>query len=542
MTDTRWNVRRWLTWRRLGAIALMVPLVAVVAPMAWFGPRDVAGLAGSAIALLIGSAMAALLVAVIRRRDDLETAGERRDAFLRDHVPAPDDVVCLFHDSLATDLSSVFVDRAADRIVFERCHTPRGWLVPGNDRRYACAIDDVEGIMLPRRLPGDPGTTNRGDPSRDRSAAVPLVVLTPRGRATIPADADGVSALVAFLESRVRVVPHPAVDRPETMVAMVGGAVAGMAAGAATASVLVPGLSDAAFAWSFLGGAVAGALGTRAMLGIVDRWFGVDLAGPLGGAVKGAAIAMHAVVPLWFIGGPWLPAATIALAATIGAIVARRPWQASTQAPSPTPDAFRARVQACPGVAADEEASARLRECLVGQWRRRRKDPAAYVGDLLHALVHDAHAAGRGGAWRPDVEVTDGEVRVCCDWTGVASGKPSAAKDPDPVAQTRALLRAIADLASMLAASEDPPYRLVVEFVPSKGLAALVGAACPDRDTLRRVGVDDDGRFVVRIRELAPSPGALPLPPLADLLRPEARSETGSDDADARTLEDETTS
>lgn len=532
--------RRWLSWRRIGAVGLLGPLLALTVLGAWNGPGDVAGGAGTTIMLLIGGLFAALLVAVIRRRDDLETPQARRNAFLRDHAPAPDDIVCLFQGDFAADLSSVIVDRAADRIVFDRCHAPHGAVVVGNERRFSCPVGAIEGIMLPRQATVAAGGPRQVPPSRRRQDSLPLVVITPEGRATIPADADGLAALVAFLEQRAPAVPHPAVDRPETQVAMLGGALAGMAAASALASAVVPGLSDAGFAWSFLGGAVAGAFALRGVLGVVDRWFGVDLAGPVGGAVKGATIAIQAAVPICLVASsagadwawPWLAAAVTSLGALVGAAFARRRVSTSSVPSISTPATLGERLATLAGAPEDGVAQRTVRECLVAQWQRRSRDSAAYVGDLLHALVREAHADGRGGAWRPEVEVADGEVLVRCGWTDVGQRASTRTGDADAPAETLTLLRAILDLVAVLRDSPQAPYRLVVEFPRAEGVAALVRTTHPDPATCRRLGFDDEGRLVVAIREIAPSPASLPLPPLADVLRPKPRAERSSEEPD----------
>lgn len=532
--------RRWWSWRRIGALALLCPLLGLTVLGAWNGPDDVAGGAGTTVMLLVGALFAALLVSVIRRRDDLETPQARRDAFLRDHVPAPDDIVCLFQGDFAADLSSVVVDRAADRIVFDACHTPRGAVAVGNERRFSCPVGAIEGIMLPRQAAGAAGGTRQDPPSRRRQDSLPLVVITPEGRATIPADADGIAALVAFLERRAPAVPHPAVDKPETPIAMIGGALAGMAAASALASALVPGLSDAGFAWSFLGGAVAGAFALRGALGAVDRWMGVDLAGPVGGAVKGATIAIQAAVPVCLVASsagadwawPWLTAAVTALGAIVGAACGRPRVSTSSVASVSTPATLGERLATLAGVPEDGVTRRTVRECLVAQWERRSGDPQAYVGDLLHAPVRDAHARGRPGAWRPEVEVAEGEVRVRCAWATVAPHGGSPPLTADAPAETLALLRAIPDFVAVLGESPRAPYRLVVEFAAPEGVAALVRPTPADPATCRRLGFDDEGRLVIGVREIAPSPASLPLPPLADVLRPEVRVERGSEETD----------
>lgn len=531
--------RRWLSWRRIGAVGLLGPLLALTVLGAWNGPGDVAGGAGTTIMLLVGGAFAALLVAVIRRRDDLETPQARREAFLRDHLPAPDDIVCLFQGDFAADLSSVVVDRAADRIVFTACHAPRGSVILGNRRRFSCPVGAIEGIMLPRQAAGSAGGPRQDLPSRRRQGPLPLVVITPGGRATIPADADGIAALVAFLEQRASAVSHPVVDRPETPIAMIGGALAGMAAGAALVSALVPGLSDAGFAWSFLGGAVAGAFALRGVLGVVDRWFGVDLAGPVGGAVKGATIAIQAAVPICLGASsagadwawPWLATAVTALGGLVGAALGWRRASTSSVPSVSTPATLGERLATLAGVQEDVVTRRTVRECLVAQWERRSGDPQAYVGDLLHALVREAHASGRGG-WRPEVEVADGEVLVRCGWTDVGHRASTRTGDADAPAETLTLLRAILDLVAVLRDSPQAPYRLVVEFPRAEGVAALVRTTHPDPATCRRLGFDDEGRLVVAIREIAPSPASLPLPPLADVLRPKPRAERSSEEPD----------
>lgn len=517
---------RWFSWKRLGAAGLLTAFLAGIGASLGVAALDPSGGVAAVVPASLGLVVAAGLAWVLRRREDLTTPEARRADFLSRHAPAPDDVVCHFQDAYGIDLASVLVDRAADRIVFERCHAPRRWPLTWNERRHACAVSDVEAIVAPRRRLHDPP-----------NGMLPLIVITRDGRATIPADADGIAGLVAFLESRVDSRRRPAVDQPDTMNAVVGGAIAGMAAGPAIGLSLWPGLSESAFAWWFLGGTVAGAVITRTILDLLDRRLGIDLAGPIGGAVKGATVALQGAVSLSLLAASagadwawvWIPPVAAAVGAIVGAVAARRPTGTPQESAVATIASLEERLDRLAGGSDDRSGSTALRACLLAQWERRRADPPAYVGDLLHALVHGAHAEGRVGAWRPEVEVSEGEVRVCCGWTRVGPHGSTSPPEPDGPTATRTLLRAIADFAAILRESPEPPHRLVVEFAPPGAAVSFGLRTPPDAETCRHVGFDGDGRLVVPIREMPRSTAKEPLEPLAEVLRVESREAEGID-------------
>jgi len=555
-------------------MAAAVPLAAVVALYgfdAWIGVGEFSGAVSRVLLLSIGTIFAVVLAWVLRRREDLVTPHARWLEFIGRHDPAPDDIVCLFRDDVGLDLASVVVDRAADRIVFERCHAPRRWPIAWGQSRASCRVSEIEGYIPPWRTRDD-----------EREESFPLVVITPRGRATIPADADGVGGLVAFLQSRVEPVRRPAVDHPDSMNAVVGGAIAGLAAGAVGG--LAAGVTDGALAWWFIGGTAVGAFLTRALLVVADQVFGVDLASPMGGAVKGATIALRAsmFIPMLLASGDmgllslWLLPAALAVGAFVGGLWgSRRSTSGSSFAALPV-GTFAARVASLPGAAAAGDPGGRIAAVLAAQWTRRVDDPQAYVGDLLYEAVHEAHLAGRAGAWQPEVEVSEGEVRVRCVWKRCASGRGI----DDPAADTTWLFGGLAEFARFLAHAERPPWRLVVAFEAPPGVAGLLGSTHPAVNVCRKVGVDGTGSLSIGIRDVPPSPASLPrtpftgverdvapstsppqvpltdalrhappsiappaMPPLADVLRTEsACDESGDDDVDDGRVREPTTS
>ncbi len=507
--------RRWCSWKRIAAAVPLAAVVALFGVDAWIGAGDQSRAANRVLLLSIGAIFAAVLAWVLRRREDLVTPQARWLDFIGRHDPAPDDIVCLFQDELGLDLASVVVDRAADRIVFERCHSPRRWPIAWGRSRTSCRVSEIEGYIPPLRTRDD-----------RREGSFPLVVITPRGRATIPADADGVAGLVAFLQSRVDPVRRPAVDHPDSMNAVVGGAIAGLAAG--VAGGLAAGVSDGALAWCFIGGTAIGAFLTRALLAAADRVLGIDLASPLGGAVRGATIALQVSMPLSMILASagmslvwlWIPSVAVAVGALLGGLWgSRRSTDRASSVVLPLAS-FAARVAS---LGQEVEASGqrdRIAAVLADQWTRRVDDPQAYVGDLLYEAVHEAHRAGRAGAWQPEVEVSEGEVRVRCVWKPGASGRGV----DDPAAATTWLLRGLVDFAGVLARSDRPPWRLFVAFETSPGVEALLGSSYPDANVCRQVGIDDAGSLSIGIRDVPPSPASLPRTPFTGIQRDVAPS------------------
>ena len=155
MGDLLRRFRRWCSWKRVRASLWLALLVAVSSVPVLIGVRDAPGW-GRFGPLLIGLLAAAGLAWVLRRREDLVTPEARLADFTGRQAPAPNDIVCLFQNSYGIDLASVAIDRAADRIVFERCHAPRRWPFAWNERSYACGVSEIEGFVLPRRTSGDP--------------------------------------------------------------------------------------------------------------------------------------------------------------------------------------------------------------------------------------------------------------------------------------------------------------------------------------------------------------------------------------------------
>ena len=532
MVDLLRRFRRWCSWKRVRASLWLALLVAVSSVPVLIGVRDAPGW-GRFGPLLIGLLAAAGLAWVLRRREDLVTPEARLADFTGRQAPAPNDIVCLFQNFYGIDLASVAIDRAADRILFERCHAPRRWPFTWNERSYACGVSEIEGFVLPRRTSGDP---------KDR--LYPLVVITPRGRAEIPADADSVAALVTFLESRFEPQPRAVVDGPDSLNAVVGGACVGMAAG--VASALTAKVSDATFAWWFIGGAFAGAFLTRTVLNLADRLFGIDLGGPIGGAVKGALIAGQGTLPLliftlqgWEWAWGWLLPLAISVGALLGTVWGTRRSGIATSSMGLPLATFAERVGSLTGSEGASRGRERIATLLAAQWTRRGADPQAYVGDLLYEAVRAAHADQRGGAWQPEVDVFDGEVRVGCTWE---PGGPAGHTADEPAA-TKELLQGVADFASVLGQSPQPPWRLDVEFEAPAGVAALLGSIHPDPHVCRQVGIDRTGGFSIRIRAVPPSPAAQPLPPLAEVLRAESTLDAiGSEDTNGKRLQAPTTS
>jgi len=171
---------------------------------------------------------------------------------------------------------------------------------------------------------------------------------------------------MSLAESRVAPAEMPVVDRPETANATVGGALVGLAAGVAAGFALEA--SDAALAAWCIGGTTAGAFLTRLLLDLADRVFGIDLAGPMGGGVRGAKVALQLAVPasmfataagagwVWL----WLPPSAMVVGAIIGGVWERGRSEPRGARPRARPERFPARAPLPPlPPLADDLASGR---------------------------------------------------------------------------------------------------------------------------------------------------------------------------------------